>query len=82
LYLLLKSQLRIELDKNFQRDQESLKRKHSEELKNLEIEFESERKQRTENFNNQISNYMKNSPSLFDHLDDKSIEKRDVTVII
>jgi hypothetical protein len=80
--LLLKSQLRIELDKNFQRDQESLKRKHSEELKNLEIEFESERKQRTENFNNQISNYMKNSPSLFDHLDDKSIEKRDVTVII
>ncbi len=82
MYLLLKSQLRIELDKNFQRDQESLKRKHSEELKNLEIEFESERKQRTENFNNQISNYMKNSPSLFDHLDDKSIEKRDVTVII
>jgi len=72
LYLSLCS--RFELEK----EQDALKKKHSEQISQMKKEFDNEKHLRKEKFSMQISKYMKSGKS-FDELDENE-EKRELAV--
>ena len=66
------------MQSNLDKEQENLKRRHAEILKNLQQEFESEKYSRKQKFETQVSKYMKSGQS-FDDLNGDE-EKKEIAV--
>ena len=62
----------------FEKEQDALKKKHSEQISLMQKEFDNEKHLRKEKFSMQISKYMKSGKS-FDELDENE-EKRELAV--
>ncbi len=61
-----------------EKEQDALKKKHSEQISQMKKEFDNEKHLRKEKFSMQISKYMKSGKS-FDELDENE-EKRELAV--